>query len=190
MLPKENKLSFEEFLDIENRSDNPMEFIDGEIYLQASPSTIHQRVSRKLSTIFDMYFSDKECEPFVAPYDIILKSEKDILKNKVIPDLSVICDKSGLNEKNYIGSPALIVEILSPSTAWIDISKKLELYQRFGIEEYWVISPKNSNIQIFNLNEEGFYGEPIVYYKDDIAKSNLFGDLNVNLKEIFHTNNL
>jgi Uma2 family endonuclease len=86
---------------------------------------------------------------------------------------------------NYIGSPALIVEILSPSTAWIDISKKLELYQRFGIKEYWVISPRNSNIQIFNLNEEGFYDEPIVYYKDDTAKSNLFDDLNINLKEIF-----
>jgi Uma2 family endonuclease len=88
-LPKKDKLSFKEFLDIENKSDNLMEFIDGEIYLQASPNTTHQRVSRKLSTIFDMYFSEKECEHFVAPYDIILKNEKEIYKNKVIPDLSV-----------------------------------------------------------------------------------------------------
>lgn len=185
MLPKENKISFEQFLDIESKSDKLMEFINGEVYLQASPNTLHQRISRKLSTIFDVYFSDKECEPFTAPYDIILKSKKEMSKNKVIPDLSVICDKSGLNEKNYLGVPTLIVEILSPSTAWIDISKKLELYQSFGVKEYWIISPKNSNVQIFNLNEENFYDEPTLYYKDDIAESSIFNNLNVNLKEIF-----
>ncbi|MCH3964407.1 MAG: Uma2 family endonuclease [Clostridium sp.] len=178
-------MSFEEFLDIESKSDKSIEFIDGGIYLQASPNTSHQRISRKISTIFDVYFSDKKCEPFTAPYDIILKSDKKTSKNKVIPDLSVICDESGINEKNYSGVPTLIVEILSPSTAWIDISKKLELYQSFGVKEYWIISPKNSNVQIFNLNEENFYDEPIVYYKDDIAKSSIFNNLNVNLKEIF-----
>lgn len=184
-MPKENKITFEEFLDIESKSDKLMEFINGKVYLQASPNTFHQRISRKISTIFDVYFSNKEGEPFTAPYDIILKSEKETSKNKVIPDLSVICDKAGLNEKNYLGVPTLIVEILSPSTAWIDISKKLELYQSFGVKEYWIISPKNNNAQIFNLNEENFYGEPTVYYKDDIAKSSIFSNLNVSLKEIF-----
>lgn len=75
--------------------------------------------------------------------------------------------------KNYFGVPALIIEILFPSTAWVDISKKLELYQRFGVKEYWIISPKNSNVQIFSLNEENFYDEPITFYGDDIAKSKI-----------------
>jgi Uma2 family endonuclease len=186
MLPDKKKLSFEEFLELDNKNDNYMEFIYGEIYLQASPSTMHQRVSRKLSTIFDIYFRDKECEPFVAPYDIILKDKNKQSKNKVIPDLSVICNKSGLNDKNYLGVPALIVEILSPSTAWLDISKKLELYQSFGVNEYWIISSKNNNIQIFNLNEKGFYDEPSIHYKDDIANSKIFKDLDVHLNDIFH----
>lgn len=185
MLPEEKGLSFEQFLEIDSKSDNLMEFIDGKIYLQASPSTTHQRISRRLSTIFDIYFSDKECEPFVAPYDIILKNDAKALKSKVIPDLSVICDKSGLNDKNYLGVPALIVEILSPSTAWIDISKKLELYQSFGVKEYWIVSPKNNNVQLFNLNDQVFYDEPTIYYKDEIVSSNIFNNLNVNLKDIF-----
>lgn len=185
MLPEEKGLSFEQFLEIDSKSDNLMEFIDGKIYLQASPSTTHQRISRRLSTIFDIYFNDKECESFVAPYDIILKNDAKALKSKVIPDLSVICDKSGLNDKNYLGVPALIVEILSPSTAWIDISKKLELYQSFGVKEYWIISPKNNNVQLFNLNDQGFYDEPTIYYKDDVFNSNIFSELNVNLKDIF-----
>lgn len=130
MLPSEKKLNFENFLEIDNKSDSLMEFIDGDIYLQASPSTMHQRISRRISTIFDIYVNDKECGLFVASYDIILSSENEMSKSKIIPDLSVICDKKGLNEKNY-------------------------------------------------------YDEPITFYRDDIAKSNLFNNLNVNLKEIF-----
>lgn len=184
-MPEKSKISFEEFLEIDTKSDELMEYIDGEIYLQASPNTNHQRISRKLSTFFDMHFRGQQCEPFTAPFDIILASEIKRSRNKVIPDISVICDTSGLNDKNYIGVPDLIVEILSPSTAWVDISKKLELYQSFGVKEYWIISPKNSTIQLFNLNEQGFYDEPTIYYKNDTVVSNLFRHLTVELKEVF-----
>jgi hypothetical protein len=44
---------------------------------------------------------------------------------------------------------------------------------------------KNNNVQVFNLNIEGFYDEPSIYYKDGIAKSNIFDNLDVELKEIF-----
>jgi Uma2 family endonuclease len=33
-----------------------------------------------------------------------------------------------------------------------------------GVKEYWIISPKNSDIQIFNLDKDGFYGEPSTFY--------------------------
>lgn len=184
MLINPNKITYGEFLELDKNSEQLMEFIDGDVHLQASPSTGHQRISRKLTTIFDLYFSGKACEPFVAPFDIILPI-KTTDKNKVIPDLSVICDKSGLNENNYIGVPTLIIEILSPSTAWIDISKKFHLYQTNGVEEYWIISPKNNDIQIFNLDENGFYGEPSTFYGDSIAVSTVFEELKVYLKDLF-----
>lgn len=184
MLINPNKITYSEFLELDKDCEKLMEFIDGEVYLQASPSTGHQRISRKLSTIFDLYFSGKTCEPFVAPFNIILPV-KATDQNKVIPDLSVICDKSGLNENNYIGIPTLIIEILSPSTAWIDISKKFHLYQTNGVKEYWIISPKNSDIQIFNLDKDGFYGEPSTFYGNSIAVSTFFEELKVNLKDLF-----
>jgi Uma2 family endonuclease len=184
MLINPNKITYSEFLELDKNSEKLMEFIDGEVYLQASPSTRHQRISRKLTTIFDLYFSGKTCEPFVAPFDIILPI-KTTDQNKVIPDLSVICDKSGLNENNYIGIPTLIIEILSPSTAWIDISKKFHLYQTNGVKEYWIISPKNSDIQIFNLDKDGFYGESSTFYGNSIAVSTVFEGLKIDLKDLF-----
>lgn len=184
MLINPDKITYSEFLQRDKSSDQLMEFIDGEVYIQASPSTVHQRISRKLTTIFDLYFMGKACEPFVAPFDIILPT-KTTDRNKVIPDLSVICDKSGLNENNYVGVPALIIEILSPSTAWIDISKKFHLYQTNGVKEYWIISPKNNDIQIFNLDENGFYGEPSTFYGNSIAVSTVFDGLTVYLGDLF-----
>ena len=185
MLPEKKRISFEEFMEIDCHKDELLEFVDGEVYLEASPSTIHQRILRKLLTAFDIYFSGKDCEPFVAPFDIMLSDEKRRAKNKVIPDISVICDKSGLNDNNYIGVPTLIVEILSPSTAWFDMSKKLELYQSFGVKEYWIISPKNNSVQILTLNMDCFYDEPTNYYKNEIAESAIFTDLRIKLAELF-----
>ena len=184
MLSAPKKMSFFEFIEFDKNNKELMEFIDGEVYFQASPSVAHQRISRKLSTIFDLYFDNKSCEPFIAPFDIYLPI-KISDNSKVIPDLSVIYDKENLNEKNYTGSPSLIVEILSPSTAWIDISKKFHLYQINGVKEYWIVSPKNKDIQIFTLNIEGYYGEPNTFYGDDIAKSSIFQELSIDLKKLF-----
>lgn len=184
MLSNPTKMSFDEFTELDKKNEELMEFIDGEVYLQASPSVVHQRISRRLTTIFDLYFTNKSCEPFIAPFDILLPV-KTSDSNKVIPDLSVICDKDGLTEKNFIGIPTLIVEILSPSTAWIDISKKFSLYQINGVKEYWIISPKNKDIQVFTLNSDGYYGEPSTFYGDNIVKSPNFEGLYVNLKGLF-----
>jgi Uma2 family endonuclease len=118
----------------------------------------------------------------LSPFDIILKNEKET--NRVQPDISVICDKSGFNELNYVGIPSLMIEVLSPSTMSKDFIKKMDLYMRFGVQEYWIVSPKNKEIQIFVL-EEGSYSEMISYKENDILESVLFNDLKINLKEIF-----
>lgn len=54
---------------------------------------------------------------------------------------------------------------------------------RFGVQEYWIVSPKNKGIQVFVL-ENGNYGEPTSYY-DEIIKSTVFNDMEINLENIF-----
>ena len=50
----------------------------------------------------------------------------------VEPDLSVVCDKSKIDEHGCKGAPDLIIEILSPSTSRHDRLVKYNLYQRAG----------------------------------------------------------
>lgn len=75
----------------------------------------------------------------------------------VIPDLSVICDKSGFTESRYIGVPSLIVEILSPSNQSHDLITKLTLYMNAGINEYWIVNPMLHSVTVYSLNEERMY---------------------------------
>lgn len=185
MLPIYKKITFEEFLEIDKNNEEILEYIDGIVYNQASPSTMHQKISVNITAEFRNYFKRKQCELFHAPFDVQLKNEKEEHTSKVIPDITVICDKSGLNDKNYIGIPTLIVEILSPSNQSHDLITKMNLYQRFGVKEYWIVNPKLNSIQIYGLNEEGLYEQVGVYKNSDLASSSIFRDLEINLVDIF-----
>lgn len=179
------KTSYDEFLNIDNNNDEFLEFINGEVFNQASPSIQHQRVSRKLSTKFDLYFDEKNCEPFTAPIDIKLKNEKEEYTNKVIPDLVVICNNEGLKGNIYEGVPTLIVEIVSPSNSHHDYIRKLNLYERFGVKEYWIVDPRFNSIQVNVLNSEGYYEIIGIYKGEEKANSSIFETLAIDLKDIF-----
>lgn len=181
-LANPKRYTYEEFLEISK--DRRAEFIDGEIHLLASPSIEHQRIIGSLYRALSNYFDGKKCEVILSPYDInFLEGE---IKHTVQPDISIICDKSKFTSSGYYGVPELIIEVLSPSDSSWDYVKKMDLYSRFRVGEYWIVSPKNSNIQVFLLNEElGVYKEPLTYSKGDIIKSKVFDELSIELKNIF-----
>lgn len=182
----EKLYTYEEFLEIDSKTDKRLEYINGEIICQASPSTIHQTVSVNLTVEFKSYFKDRQCKVFHAPFDIVLKNDKIKHPRKVIPDISIICDKNGLNDKNYIGVPNLIVEILSPSNASYDEVIKLNLYMKFGVTEYWIVYPSKKKIVAYVYdNSIKSYKESKDFYIDDVIESEVFEGLKVNLKDIF-----
>lgn len=185
MLPQAKRYTYEEFLAIDKNCEDTLEFIDGEIFNQASPSTAHQTISVNLTVELGSYFKGKTCRVFHAPYDVILKNDKEENPSKVIPDIAVICHKEGINDKNYIGVPTLIIEILSPSNEAHDLITKMNLYQRFGVKEYWIINPKIRALQIYHLNEVGMYEQFGIYKNAEQVSSAVFADLRFNLEDIF-----
>lgn len=139
-LYRNDSISVEDFFKIREYSEELLEYIDGFVYISPSPTTKHQRLSRKLLIKLDNFLGGKPCEVFLAPFDIELKKENVEGTKIVIPDLIVICDKSGFTEARYIGVPDLIVEILSPSNQSHDLITKLNLYMNYGVKEYWIES--------------------------------------------------
>lgn len=179
------KASFEEFLQLTKNNEERYEYIDGEIYLQASPKTAHQAALTELFGIFYNWFQGKKCTPFVAPYDITLKRGPENI-NIVQPDIMVICDLEEKldNDDFYKGVPALVVEILSESTKSKDLVKKLDLYMSCNVQEYWVVNPMNKEVIVYTF-ENGEIRSFTTYKKFENVQSQIFKGLNVELAKIF-----
>jgi Uma2 family endonuclease len=174
------------------RFEQSVELIKGKIFqMSPAPSLRHQRVSRKIAENFYVYLNSKPCEYFIAPFDVRLldkkkskKAHKDIY-TVVQPDLCVICDKDKLDERGCIGSPDLIVEILSPGNSKKEMKIKYALYEEAGVQEYWVVFPSEYVLQQFVLNEKSKYELKNSFVEDEIFTAHIFPDLQVDLGQIF-----
>ena len=124
---------------------------------------------------------------FNAPFDVYLVHpgvDKKEAVNIFEPDLCVVCDNSKIEKRGCVGAPDLAVEILSPSTARKDLKDKFELYEEFGVREYWVVSPENKSV-IVNVLENGSYKTLRPATEGDTLHSIIFPGLKVNLTEVF-----
>lgn len=167
------------------------EIINGELFVMESPSVFHQEISLEIASQIKSYLKGKKCKVFSAPLDVKISGEKDNKKehNVVQPDIFVVCDENKIKEKNILGAPDLIIEILSPSTVGKDQVQKLNLYQKYGVREYWIVSQDAMGVMIFILNDEGKYTIPKAYYLDEKIKVNIFKDLYISLDEFIKERN-
>lgn len=183
----DRKISYADYLSW--TGDETFEIINGIPYnMSPSPSTKHQQVSMNLSYQLMDFFKDKNCHVFAAPFDVRLLAEEksdDEVFHVVQPDLSVICDEHKLDKKGCVGSPDLIIEIISPSSAKMDRMRKRDLYEKALVKEYWIVDPQNELIEIYNLNQENHYGKPLFFSLEDTVESIFFHELKIDGKEIF-----
>ena len=177
------KLSYEDFLKLAEESENRYEYIDGEVYLLASPSFEHQSIVMEISNVLYHWFKGKKCRPLTAPFDVTLTKDED--KNVVQPDIMVICDTENINEKGkYLGIPTLVVEILSDSTHQKDLLKKVNLYFYGGIKEYWIVNPSRKEVYVYYFEEQDIK-EYRVYKGNETVQSMTFEGLEVSLERMF-----
>lgn len=184
-LYRNERISVNEYLEIKEKSEELLEYIDGFVYMSPSPSIKHQRVSGNLYVQFRNFLEGTKCEVFHAPVDIELKSEHLDGTKIVIPDLSIICDKKGLTDSKYIGVPNLIVEILSPSNQAHDLITKLNLYMNYGVQEYWIVNPMLNAVSVYALNEEKQYIQHDMKTEIGMITSQFLNRFEVDLKDIF-----
>ncbi len=167
-----------------------VELIKGKIFkMSPAPSSSHQDISMNLTRIIDKVFYKTSCKFYVAPFDVRLinfkesTSENQIL-SVVQPDLCVICDRSKVDLKGCLGSPDLVVEILSLGNSKKEMDIKFDLYQENKILEYWIVNPFQKTILIFVLENDRYIGlKP--YLEDSKIISPTFPNLKVSVKKVF-----
>ena len=178
------RMTYEEFMEFYENTEDRYEYIDGEVYLLASPSVTHQQIVGNLYTLLYAWFKGKNCRPFLSPFDVTLKKGENNM-NVVQPDILVACDSNSRNEKDkYTGVPTLVIEILSESTRSKDIIKKLDLYMQSGVREYWIVDYFGREVTVYTFEDRDIKNMKS-FVKDDILSSFVFEDLSVKLPEIF-----
>ncbi len=184
------RYTYEEFLELTDSEDNvkQYELIDGQIYMLASPKFPHQVAVDEIFGQFYNWFKGKPCRPLTAPFDVKLYGEADKFEdnpNVVQPDILVICDQDQINENgDYDGIPALVVEVLSPSTKSKDIMLKSQLYMASGIKEYWVVDTEAKHVIIYYFEDRKLKEQEIIL-KGQIAKSYVFEGLSMGTEDMF-----
>lgn len=157
--------------------------------MSPAPTRKHQQILGKLFFQIEDYLKDKDCNVYIAPFDVRLpdnKEDSDKETDTVVqPDLLVVCDKSKLDEAGCNGAPDWIVEILSPSTAVKDLNNKYQLYQAKGVKEYWIIDPSNNYLTVYLLDISGKYFRSGVYGADSKVSSSTLPELTIDLNPVF-----
>ncbi|OLN29832.1 Uma2 family endonuclease [Desulfosporosinus metallidurans] len=169
--------------------DKPMELIDGVPYaMTPAPSRIHQKISVELVRQISTYLHGKTCEVYAAPFDVRLTDINEAdeeINNVVQPDISIICDQEKLDDKGCKGNPDLVMEIISPSSISMDYIKKLYLYEKYSVREYWIIHPIDKIVMVYKLIQNGKFARPEVYQIDETIKLGIFDDFTISLANVF-----
>lgn len=144
----ETKLTYEDYALLPDDG-KIHEIIDGEHYMTPAPETYHQTISRRMQ--FQLYEQIEEHDlgvVFDAPTDVQL-SQIDIVQ----PDILVILKEhaSRVSPSRIIGPPDLVIEILSPTSRKKDVDLKLDLYQKAGCPEYWIVDPQEQTVARYVL---------------------------------------
>ncbi|MFQ3566360.1 MAG: Uma2 family endonuclease [Aggregatilineales bacterium] len=129
----------------------PTELIDGALIVSPSPMPAHQRLLREIFWVLRSTIDAGEF--FLAPIDVVLDEE-----NVVQPDLVWVGPGSRceVGQKQLVGPPDLIVEVLSPSSALRDKTVKFMLYERRGVREYWIADPANQYVEVWTLDADSY----------------------------------
>ncbi len=158
------------------------ELLDGVLYDMAAPSTIHQFIISKLTTIFESYISSKKGKCIVLPSPVDVQIDCDD-RTMLQPDLLILCDRSKLIRQCIMGAPDLVVEIMSPSSRQMDGKRKMAKYATAGVREYWMIDPDSGKTVVYWTDQTAV---PAIYGPDDEVPVGIFGDeMKVFMKKIF-----
>jgi Uma2 family endonuclease len=121
---------------------------------------------------------------FYAPFDVVF-SNVDVVE----PDLLCMSNERAtlvLTAKHVAGVPELIIEIASPGTRKRDETLKRRLYERTGVDEYWVVDPDVDAIRVFRRSSERL-SRPVELSTEagDVLTTPLLPGLEIPLSRVF-----
>jgi Uma2 family endonuclease len=145
------KITIEEYLELEASSQEKHEYYLGEVFAMSGPKVQHNIIAGNVFSGLGNKLKGKYCRPFNSDQRIHI--EKNTLFT--YPDISIICGEiKTLNNDDWnVTNPTVVIEILSPTTKNYDRGEKFMLYRDIPtLKEYILIDSERIHIETFRLN--------------------------------------
>jgi len=172
------------------------ELFDGTWVVSQGPSVSHHDVAFNIGIFFRSKFKGKTYRVFVDSLSLHLSKD-----NIFVPDVMIISDMGSIKAKGVYAPPVLVAEVLSPSSLKRDKIDKKNAYEKFGVNEYWIVDIKNKSIEVYVLKNSRLvlHDVYITISQDDIDdmadeektaivyenKIPSFEDFGIDIREIF-----
>jgi len=150
------KISIEEYLEMENASIEKHEYYKGEIFAMSGAKVAHVIISDNILSVLKQKLKGKSCKLYGS--DLRIHIEANTLFT--YPDISIICGEIiTLNNDDWnVLNPTVIIEVLSPSTKNYDRGEKFKLYRDIPtLKEYILADSESIHIEVFRLNENNHW---------------------------------
>lgn len=161
----------------------PYQLIEGELIMTPAPNPLHQIISGNLFKKISGFIEGRKAGTVIySPVDVYIDDE-----NVFQPDLVFISKERReiIKEDGIHGAPDLVIEILSPSTAYYDMKKKFRVYERRGVKEYWIVDPGMRGIEIFTNTDKGNFTLNLKVYEKGAVTSSFLAGLEISIDAVF-----
>lgn len=151
----------------------------------------HQTVSLNIACEIWRFLDNKErriADVFTAPFDVrfIDKSRYDEdISNVVQPDISVFLSRENLDERGGIGTPDIVIELLIAGNNLIELKQKFQLYENFGVGEYWIVFVEEQSLVRYTLDKNGKYTAGKILTGGDTLTTPILPGFELNMNAAF-----
>ncbi len=154
------------------------EKIDGVVFnMSPSPGFMHSQINGNIYHAIKTQIKNSVCLVTMENLDLYLSDDEYL-----IPDIMLICDRQRIKNDKYKGVPRFVAETISPRTAFRDRTLKMEKYAKLGIDEYWIVSPKERSVEVYYLDGDKYQLNKSYILEEDEKDENYNADVVLALK--------
>lgn len=178
--PEKETYTYEDYRQLPEGA--PYELVCGHLVMSPAPTPYHQIIQANLFFELSKVVRERNQGRVVgSPLDVRL-DDTTVLQPDLVYLATARTDRIG--EQAIEGAPDLVAEILSPATAYRDLTEKNRLYEIHGVREYWIVDSDTETVEVYASGDEG-YALHRRRVNTGRAASALFNGFELGLEDLF-----
>ncbi len=155
-LPLRSYITSDEYLELERDAEFRSEYYNGEVFEMSGASEPHNMIAVIISSLLYFALKGTRCRVYQTDLRLHIVAQDRYM----YPDVMVVCGERKFydNQKDVLLNPAVIFEILSPTTESYDRGDKFAAYRTIpSLREYILVRQDRAGVEKFTKNADGFW---------------------------------